>query len=135
MVDIVLNPDPASTYGASDAYKAAWFAAYGPNARVPDPPDFKRAIYVDDQGVPRLDATTTLMDYLQPSINSAAGSVSANPAYTNMVYTNGNLTSWREDGVLHSATYDAEGNIKTHTVGSVTRTFIYDANGNLTGAS
>lgn len=29
MADIELNPDPVSTYGATEEYKAAWHAKYG----------------------------------------------------------------------------------------------------------
>jgi hypothetical protein len=57
-----------------------------------------------------------------------------NPTITAMVYTSGNLTSWTENGVPHTATYNADGSMATLTVNGVTRTFSYDADGNMTGA-
>lgn len=58
-----------------------------------------------------------------------------NGTYSDMVYTGGNLTSWTQNGVACSATYNADGTVHTLTTGTTTRTFTYDASGNLTGAA
>lgn len=64
----------------------------------------------------------------------AAVSASLNPTYGSMVYEGGNLVSWIQNGIACSATYDANGNVQTLTVGGTTRTFDYDSDGNLIGA-
>jgi hypothetical protein len=66
-----------------------------------------------------------------------AAYVSRNPVVTvTSIDADGNLLAWTEDGVAHSATYDpATGNVATMTVAGITRTYIFDADNNLAGAT
>jgi hypothetical protein len=61
-----------------------------------------------------------------------------NPVITNVVLdADGNWTSWKENGLSWSATYDSvTGSMLTQTdPAGHTRTFSYDGDGNLTGAA
>lgn len=74
-----------------------------------------------------------------PAGPGGGGGGSANPMFTDMVYDGEDLTSWEEDGVLHTAAYEdgpnGERRIDTLTVDGVTRTFTYDTEGRMTGAT
>lgn len=48
MPDFILDPDPTSTYEASEEYRAAWIAAYGHPVTVEQ--EFRSAVYVDETG-------------------------------------------------------------------------------------
>lgn len=75
---------------------------------------------------------------LTAAISGLSGTyVPTNPVIADVVLdADGNWTSWTEAGVACSATYDSvTGNMETLTVGTVTRTFSYDAEDNLVGAA
>lgn len=59
----------------------------------------------------------------------------ANPSPTidNVVWTNGLMTSYTEDGVAVSLTYDIDGNIASETRNGVTKSIVIDVNGRFAG--
>jgi YD repeat-containing protein len=63
------------------------------------------------------------------------GFVALNSTYADMEYEDGDLVSWTQNGVPCSATYNPDGTVATLTTGDLTRTFTYDADGNLIGAA
>lgn len=56
MADIELNPDPRSTYGASESYRAAWFAKYGTVAPAGNAEKAKWVDFAVAQGADREEA-------------------------------------------------------------------------------
>lgn len=64
-----------------------------------------------------------------------AAFVPADPVLSDFVYTDGNLTSYKEDGVTITLTYNADGTVATSKRGTAaTKTYSYSG-GNLAGVA
>lgn len=70
MVD--LNPDPQSTWGASDEYKAAWHEKYGVNRPSDNASKQEWADYAEKVGVEVGDYDSTTKAEIQEAVDSAS---------------------------------------------------------------
>lgn len=55
--------------------------------------------------------------------------ISSNPAITDIVYTNGLVTSFKQDGVTWTVTYDSSNRPQVISNGRTTRTAVYNSDG------
>jgi hypothetical protein len=114
--------------------------AYGNIPPFSGPNDGTAVLWADaGAGRVTLHATDTEARVAAVESTAAAGPATyqaLNPTVGSIVTdSQGRWTSWVENGVSCSVTYDATGNVLTETVGTVTRTFSYSSTGDLSGVA
>jgi len=72
MADIKLNEDPASTWGATEAYKAAWFKEYGVKAPAASASKADWVDFAVEHGATRDEAEAQTRDQLAETYGEVA---------------------------------------------------------------
>lgn len=115
MAEIELNEDPASTWGASETYKAAWNEKYGDNPPAGNASKDEWVAYAVKHGSAQVDAEAATVAQLKEAYGNAGvgGVVSVDALQSTATGTGGGTTYGSGEAGAGAASGTAEGTAST----------------------